>query len=365
MGREPATGPDQSLRTRSGRGGKMVRAARYSAAERTPGSGTPRWQNGTVPMRQDCKNFESRTYPGRRDRQEVQPRPGAEAPWRCPDPCPGYERRLADVNWAHGTLVTPPTPAEPPGLDADDDRVARLLDEAEEIVNAAGPELSSPRWRRSGAATSPSGDASSAAIAPPELASRRRPDQCRDDVARTRDGVAILVPSRAISPILVGEIPGRSVIPPCHHSASTSPPGCPGPSRCGSGAWPRPNASTALPWPSPTTTSWRYSRIAGDPERYVPATGAAAPRAAPAGTAPARAAALRAGAALRADRHRRRGAGPPGRRPCGSAVAVRRGDDLAGDDRGDALAPRRERAVVAARPRRRVRAGATRSSSVT
>ena len=38
-----------------------------------------------------------------------------EAPWRCPADCPKYQRRMADVNWAHGTLVTPKTPDEPLG----------------------------------------------------------------------------------------------------------------------------------------------------------------------------------------------------------------------------------------------------------
>ena len=46
--------------------------------------------------------------------------------------------RLADVNWAHGRLVSPPTPPEPPGLDRG---AAKLLDEAEDIVNAAGPRI--------------------------------------------------------------------------------------------------------------------------------------------------------------------------------------------------------------------------------
>ena len=64
-----------------------------------------------------------------------------EAPWRCPDDCPAYQRRLADVNWQHGTLVTPPTPAEPPGLDERGDDIAALLDAAEDIVNAAGPSI--------------------------------------------------------------------------------------------------------------------------------------------------------------------------------------------------------------------------------
>ena len=109
-------------------------------------------------MRQDCKNFESRTYPGGETVRKCNLDLAPEAPWRCPDACPGYERRLADVNWAHGTLVTPPTPREPPGLDADDDRVAKLLDEAEDIINSAGPSVladveeqrrrDQPIWRR-------------------------------------------------------------------------------------------------------------------------------------------------------------------------------------------------------------------------
>ena len=62
-----------------------------------------------------------------------------DAPWRCPDPCSGYERRLADVNWAHGSLVTPVSPDEPPGLD--DGSAAAVLDEAEDIINSVGPEV--------------------------------------------------------------------------------------------------------------------------------------------------------------------------------------------------------------------------------
>lgn len=92
-------------------------------------------------MREECKNFESRSYPGGETVRKCNLDLAPEAPWRCPDPCPRYERRLADVNWQHGSLVTPPTPLEPPGLGSEDDRVARLLDEAEDIVNAAGPRV--------------------------------------------------------------------------------------------------------------------------------------------------------------------------------------------------------------------------------
>ncbi len=41
------------------------------------------------------------------------------------------------MNWSHGTLVTPATPDEPPGL-GEDDSIAALLDAAEDIVNEAG-----------------------------------------------------------------------------------------------------------------------------------------------------------------------------------------------------------------------------------
>jgi hypothetical protein len=91
-------------------------------------------------MRQDCKNFESRTYANGETVRKCNLDLAPEAPWRCPDNCPAYEPRLADVNWSHGTLITPPTPPEPPGI-GQGDEVARLLDEAEDIINAAGPRM--------------------------------------------------------------------------------------------------------------------------------------------------------------------------------------------------------------------------------
>ena len=92
-----------------------------------------------MPMREECKNFESRTYANGETVRKCNLDLAPDAPWRCPDPCRGYERRLADVDWAHGSLVTPKTPPEPPGVD--DGSAAAILDEAEEIVNAVGPEL--------------------------------------------------------------------------------------------------------------------------------------------------------------------------------------------------------------------------------
>ena len=93
-------------------------------------------------MRQDCKHFESRTYRNGETVRKCDLDLAPEAPWRCPENCPRYERRIADVNWSHGSLVTPKTPDEPlDALDRGDGSVARLLDEAEEIVNAAGPDI--------------------------------------------------------------------------------------------------------------------------------------------------------------------------------------------------------------------------------
>ena len=90
-------------------------------------------------MRTECKNFESRAYPNGDTVRKCNLDLAPDAPWRCPDPCPRFERRLADVAWTHGSLVVPPTPPEPAGLD--DGTAAALLDEAEGILNDAGARI--------------------------------------------------------------------------------------------------------------------------------------------------------------------------------------------------------------------------------
>lgn len=89
-----------------------------------------------MPMREECKHFESRTYADGETVRKCDLDLAPEAPWRCPADCPKYERRLADVSWTYGTLVTPPTPDEPEG-----EGIGELLDEAEDIINAAGPQI--------------------------------------------------------------------------------------------------------------------------------------------------------------------------------------------------------------------------------
>lgn len=90
-------------------------------------------------MRTECKNFESRTYANGDTVRKCNLDLAPEAPWRCPENCVGYERRLADAAWTHGSLVVPPPPPEPAGLD--DGSAAALLDEAEDILNQAGARL--------------------------------------------------------------------------------------------------------------------------------------------------------------------------------------------------------------------------------
>ncbi|HMK63251.1 MAG TPA: hypothetical protein VK386_06505 [Acidimicrobiales bacterium] len=89
-----------------------------------------------MPMREECKHFQSRTYSSGEVARFCELDLAPEAPWRCPDDCPKYERRLADAGWVHGTLVEPAIEEEPES----GPQVAGLLDQAEDIVNAVAPE---------------------------------------------------------------------------------------------------------------------------------------------------------------------------------------------------------------------------------
>jgi hypothetical protein len=91
-----------------------------------------------MPMREECKHFQSRTYDSGEVARFCVLDLAPEAPWRCPDDCPSYERRLADVGWAHGTLVDPAVEEMP---DVPEGDAIQLLDQAEDIVNAVGPEV--------------------------------------------------------------------------------------------------------------------------------------------------------------------------------------------------------------------------------
>ncbi len=89
-------------------------------------------------MRMDCRHFESRTYPNGETVRKCNLDLAPEAPWRCPANCPKFEPRL-DAGWTYGTMVSPKTPDEPPGLD--DGSAAALMDEAEDFLNSVGPQV--------------------------------------------------------------------------------------------------------------------------------------------------------------------------------------------------------------------------------
>jgi hypothetical protein len=93
-----------------------------------------------MPMRVECKHYESRTYANGETVRKCDLDLAPEAPWRCPEDCPKYERRLADVAWTYGSVVSPKTPEEPESVGQGDD-VAALLDAAEDILNEAGPQI--------------------------------------------------------------------------------------------------------------------------------------------------------------------------------------------------------------------------------
>lgn len=104
-------------------------------------------------MRTNCHHYESRSYPNGDTVRKCNLDLAPEAPWRCPEDCPEYTPRRLDIAWQHGSLGVRDFPEEPPGL-GEDDSIAALLDEAEEIINSAGPsilaEVEQERSRKTG-----------------------------------------------------------------------------------------------------------------------------------------------------------------------------------------------------------------------
>ena len=92
-------------------------------------------------MRTDCRHYESRTYSSGEAVRKCLLDLAPEAPWNCPADCPKYERRKIDAGWQYGSLSTGMEPAPPEPEVAMNADVAALLDETEDIVNAAGLSL--------------------------------------------------------------------------------------------------------------------------------------------------------------------------------------------------------------------------------
>ncbi|HWF16261.1 MAG TPA: hypothetical protein VG244_08795 [Acidimicrobiales bacterium] len=89
-----------------------------------------------MPMREECIHFQSRTYASGEAARFCRLDLAPEAPWRCPENCPSFRPRMADVGWVHGSLVEPAIEDEPEGSGED---IAALLDSAEDIVNDVAP----------------------------------------------------------------------------------------------------------------------------------------------------------------------------------------------------------------------------------
>ena len=89
-------------------------------------------------MREECVHFQSRTYASGEAARFCVLDLAPEAPWRCPDDCPSYRPRMADVGWVHGSLVEPALEEEPEDAGGD---IAELLGSAEDIVNEVAPDV--------------------------------------------------------------------------------------------------------------------------------------------------------------------------------------------------------------------------------
>ena len=89
-------------------------------------------------MREECVHFQSRTYASGEAARFCRLDLAPEAPWRCPDNCPSYRPRMADVGWVHGSLVEPALEDEPEDAGGD---IAELLGSAEDIVNEVAPDV--------------------------------------------------------------------------------------------------------------------------------------------------------------------------------------------------------------------------------
>ena len=100
------------------------------------GSSPAVWHTRAMPMREDCRHFASRLYDDGEAARFCVLDLAPEAPWRCPDNCPQYERSVIDGTFIQGSLARPPVDEEP---DEKAEDIEDLLDDAEMIVEAAEP----------------------------------------------------------------------------------------------------------------------------------------------------------------------------------------------------------------------------------
>ena len=91
-----------------------------------------------MPMREDCRHFESRTYDSGEVARYCVLGLAPEQPWRCPEHCDRYEASLIGGGFVTGTLERPPVEPEPDdNPDDNPEAIADVLDDAEGIVEGA------------------------------------------------------------------------------------------------------------------------------------------------------------------------------------------------------------------------------------
>ena len=113
-------------------------------------------------MREDCLHFQSRQYDDGETARFCRLDLAPEAPWRCPPDCNRYERLAIATDFVEGSLARTEVETEP---DAAPEDVAAVLDDAEDIVNAAAPSILADLdakpvrwWRRFGRRVRPDSD---------------------------------------------------------------------------------------------------------------------------------------------------------------------------------------------------------------
>jgi len=103
----------------------------------------------TMPMRENCRHYESREYDDGEAARFCVLGLAPEAPWRCPEDCPKFELSANAGDFETGSLETTPVEDEP---DDPSDDIIDVLRDAEAIVNEAAPgvvaDLSAPSPRR-------------------------------------------------------------------------------------------------------------------------------------------------------------------------------------------------------------------------
>jgi hypothetical protein len=89
-------------------------------------------------MREDCRHYATRTYDDGEVARFCVLDLAPEAPWRCPENCPRYERTAIDGSFVEGSLAPTRVEDEP---DDDPEAIQDLLDDAEMIVESAEPSV--------------------------------------------------------------------------------------------------------------------------------------------------------------------------------------------------------------------------------